>query len=75
MKERIQLTFRTSKDANRVVSVSDPRDGLNEAAVRTAAGLMISANPFDAETGELLSLTGAQRVQVSTQVIIAPAAA
>ncbi|MCL2204578.1 MAG: DUF2922 domain-containing protein [Defluviitaleaceae bacterium] len=72
MQETCQLTFRTSRGRNRVVSVNDPRAGINEQAVTAAANMMISADPFDAETGSLVKLVRAQLVTVSRQAIIAP---
>ena len=74
MQETLQLTFRTSRNTNRVMNISDPRPEINELAARSAADLIIIANPFDAETGTLVSLAGAQRIAVSRQVIIAPEA-
>jgi len=38
-------------------------------------GLILEANPFDAETGNLVSLAGVQLVTVSAQVIVPPPAA
>ena len=71
MQESCQLTFSTSMGGTRMVSFPDPRAGLTRAAVNDAAGMLIMANPFNAETGALVELLRAKRVTVSRQSIIA----
>jgi hypothetical protein len=73
MKEVLQLTFRTSHGRNRVLSINDPRAGINATGVGSAASMMMTANPFNPEVGQLVSLVRAQRVSVSRDVVIAPA--
>jgi hypothetical protein len=76
MQETCQLLFRTSQGKNRLVTVKEPRDGINLTAVNSAASMMMTANPFDAETGHLVSLVRVQVVTVTRQAIIEePAAA
>jgi len=75
MQETCQFTFRTSRDRNRVVSILDPRSGLTAAQANSAAGMIMSSNPFDEETGHLVSLVRADIVQVSRTPIIAPPSA
>ena len=70
MQESCQMTFSTSLGRRRTVSIPDPRSGLNAATVNDAAGMLIMANPFNAETGALVELLRASRVTVSRQAII-----
>jgi len=66
------MTFRTSLGGTRSVSIHDPIPALTPLNVMNAAGALIMANPFDEETGELTELLRAQRVTVTTNVIIEP---
>jgi hypothetical protein len=75
MKETCEMTFRTSLGRNRVVSVADPRGGLTGNTVTNAASMIMASNPFDAGTGNLISLQRAQRVSVAKKSIIDPPAA
>ena len=70
MRETCQMTFSTSLGRTRTVSFPDPYAGLNAAAVNNAAGMLIMANPFNAETGALVQLLRASRVTVSRKSII-----
>jgi hypothetical protein len=69
------MTFRTSTGRNRVVSINGPRPDLTLSTVNSAAGALMTANPFNAETGALVELLNAQRVSVARSVIIGPPAA
>ena len=75
MRSTCQFTYRTSRGRNRIVSISEPSAGLNAAMAEIVGGLILEANPFDAETGNLVSLAGVQLVTVSAQVIVPPPAA
>ena len=75
MQETCQFTFRTSRGRNRVVSIVDPRSGLTAAQANNAAGMFMSCNPFDAETGALVSLVRVDIVQTERTPIIAPPSA
>jgi len=75
MKETCQLTFLTSKNRNRVVSINDPQAGLDGTLVTIAANLLLEANPFDEDTGDLVEFVNAQRVSVAIHNVIAPVVA
>jgi hypothetical protein len=70
MKEVCQLTFKTSFGKNRVMSIAGPRPGLAQSTVGSAASMIMSANPFDAEIGELVKLERAQHVLVTRKTVI-----
>jgi len=65
------MTFSTSLGRTRTISVPNPHAGLNAAGVNEAAGMFITANPFNAETGALVNLLRASRVTVTRQTIVA----
>ena len=65
-----ELIFSTSLQGKRVVRVPEPSAIITEATLDTAAGRVITANPFDATIGNLVALIRADRVAVSRTVII-----
>ena len=75
MKRTCQLTFRTSLGRNRVVSISDPCVTFNAAVANSVGNLILTANPFESEAGDLVSFTRAQIVGVTTLEVIAPVTA
>lgn len=72
MNESLQMTFRTSHEKNRVITIVNPRNNLAAPTVNSVANMFISANPFDAKVGELVSFVRAQHVSVVRKQIIAP---
>ena len=60
------LRFFTSLENERIIRVPEPRTGLTAQNVLDAAAAFISANPFDATIGNLVSFMNAETVQTVT---------
>ena len=67
---RCVLTFDTDLDTRRTMSISDPLPSLDAETVVTAAGRIIAANLHDASIGAFRSLSRADLVSTSTNVLI-----
>jgi len=64
------LTFNTSLEKTRAVRINEPRSGLTNLVVTTAANSFISANPFDETVGALTGLKNAELITVTNTVLI-----
>ena len=67
---RCILTFDTSLDTRRTMSISNPLPTLNSIVVNQAAGRIIEANLHDESIGAFRSLNRADIVSTSTKVLI-----
>ena len=67
---RCILTFETSLDTRRTMSISDPKPNLDSADVMAAAGKIINANLHDESIGAFRDLYRADLVSTSTNVLI-----
>jgi hypothetical protein len=66
------LTFNTSLDGTRNVRIPDPRAGLTQQALLSAAGAFVAVNPFDETVGTLTGLNRAEIVTETRIVLISP---
>ena len=67
---RCILTFDTNLDTRRTMSISDPQPALDSEIVLNAADRIIAANLHDASIGAFRSLSRADLVSTSTNVLI-----
>jgi len=68
-RETCNLIFNTSLDRKRIVRIPDPVVNLSVPTINFAAGLIITANPFDETIGSLVSLANAEKV-VTNRIIL-----
>ena len=69
-RESCVLTFSTDSGRTRSVRIPSPRPVLSQGAVFSAAGSIISANPFDGSVGSLTGLARAERISETRLVLI-----
>ena len=64
------LTFATSLDRTRLVRIPEPHPSTDAAMANQAAELIVNANPFDQDIGQLMGLKRADMVSVNRTVLI-----
>ena len=64
------LRFNTSLDGTRTIRVPEPAYVTDVPVILDAAAMFLSADPFDATIGSLVSLAGAELVTVNSIKLI-----
>jgi hypothetical protein len=64
------LTFNTSLEKRKSISINEPRSGLDASNVNMAASMLANADAFDSTVGSLTGLAKADLVSVTTTTVI-----
>lgn len=58
----LELIFINAAGKKVTISVADPKEGLEEAAIRSAMEVIVAKNPFNTSGGDIVGISGARTV-------------